>query len=283
METQTRRIFLRALTTGIPALILAGCLRGKETVNTFRRVRGTGKLRVGVLPDDAPFASYYRNLEWHGFEITLAKRLEDELERHLGCKVQNEFVPLDFNSRATFLREDKVDIVLARYTITKKRAQEVDFGSPYLKTTLGVLAKARTMTVANLKAAGKTLIVNRDTIAHAFFRKEYPTLKLLVLDKIEDAYSALKNGAGDAFADDLIALLARCLKPKPGENFLIVEHGFGGNDVIAPAVRKGDTEFLTWLNTLTDALHKEGFFKKIYDSELKPYYGTAIPDNYIIL
>jgi len=50
----------------------------------------------------------------------------------------------------------------------------------------------------------------------------------------------------------------------------------GNQDFIAPAVKKGNSQLLNWLNTEISSLQKTGEIQKIYDQTLKPVYGGTV-------
>ena len=50
----------------------------------------------------------------------------------------------------------------------------------------------------------------------------------------------------------------------------------GEHDVIAPAVKKGNTELLEWLNAEIDTLTKQKFLFEAYDKTLAPVYGADV-------
>lgn len=57
----------------------------------------------------------------------------------------------------------------------------------------------------------------------------------------------------------------------------------GPEDVIAPAVKKGNKELLDWLNAEITNLQNEEFFHQAYDKSIKSFYGDNIdPDNIVI-
>ena len=96
----------------------------------------------------------------------------------------------------------------------------------------------------------------------------------------EKAYDALLDGRGDAFSTDNTEVLAWALQ-NPG--FTVGVESVGSLDTIAPAVQKGNTELLNWLNEEIQALAEEQFFHKNFEETLAPVYGTAVDaDNLVV-
>jgi len=90
----------------------------------------------------------------------------------------------------------------------------------------------------------------------------------------------LLDGRGDAFSTDNTEVLAWALQNK---GFTVGIDSLGDTDTIAPAVQKGNTELLNWLNEEIKTLGKENFFHKDYEETLAPVYGDAVsPDKLVV-
>ena len=51
------------------------------------------------------------------------------------------FVSTEAANRIEYLQTGKVDVILANFTVTPERAEEVDFAAPYMNVALGVVSK----------------------------------------------------------------------------------------------------------------------------------------------
>lgn len=88
------------------------------------------------------------------------------------------------------------------------------------------------------------------------------------------------DGRGDAFSTDNTEVLAWALQNK---GFSVGIETIGSIDTIAPAVQKGNTELLEWINSEIKALAEEQFFHKNFEESLKPVYGDNIdPENLVV-
>ena len=94
-----------------------------------------------------------------------------------------------------------------------------------------------------------------------------------------DAFSALKDGRGDAISQDSTYALAWATE---NPEFVVGIPQIGNEDFIAPAVKKGNTELLNWLNTEIKQLRTSGEIQNIYNQTLKPIYGDKV-DSQIFL
>lgn len=241
---------------------------------TLDEIRESGKIVIGVFSDKAPFGYVDENGEYQGYDVYFAERIAQDLG------VEVEYVSTDPASRVEYVATGKVDIILANFTVTEERAQQVDFALPYMKVMLGIVSPDSAVITSVDDLNGKTLIVVKGTTAETFFEKNYPDVELQKYDEYADAYNALLDGRGDAFSTDNTEVLAWALS-NPG--FTVGIDALGNADTIAPAVQKGNTTLLDWLNDEIGALGAENFFHADYEQTLAPVYGDAAdPDALVV-
>ena len=239
-------------------------------------IKKRDKVIIGVFGDKPPFGYVDENGDSVGYDVYLAHQIAKDL---LGDEEKVEFVILEAANRIEYLKSNKVDIVLANFTVTDERKEEVDFAESYMKVALGIVAPdgSPITLVDDLKE--KKLIVNKGTTAELFFTENYPDIELVSYEQNTEAFQALVDGRGDALSHDNTLLFAWAYE---NEGFKIVEGNLGSQDVIAPAVAKGNTELLDWLNDEIKTLTKDGFFEKAYDAELREHFGPDTnPDDVI--
>ena len=280
------------LAVGIIAGVIAGCGNSNTTQNgaenasqalatakarTIDEIKKSGKIKIGVFSDKNPFGYVDENGKVQGYDVYFAKRIAKDL---LGSEDAVDFVYVEAASRVEYLKSAKVDITLANFTVTDERKEQVDFALPYMKVALGIVSpqKAEITDVNQLK--GKKLIVVKGTTAETYFSKNYPDVTLVKFDEYQEAYDALLDGRGDAFSTDNTEVLAWA---KQNKGFVVGVESLGDIDTIAPAVQKGNTELLNWLNDEIKTLAKEKFFHKDFDETLKSVYGDSIdPENLVV-
>lgn len=280
------------LAVGIIAGVIAGCGNSNTTQNgaenasqasatakarTLDEIKKSGKIKIGVFSDKNPFGYVDENGKVQGYDVYFAKRIAKDL---LGSEDAVDFVYVEAARRVEYLKSAKVDITLANFTVTDERKEQVDFALPYMKVALGIVSpqKAEITDVNQLK--GKKLIVVKGTTAETYFSKNYPDVTLVKFDEYQEAYDALLDGRGDAFSTDNTEVLAWA---KQNKGFVVGVESLGDIDTIAPAVQKGNTELLNWLNDEIKTLAKEKFFHKDFDETLKSVYGDSIdPENLVV-
>ena len=244
------------------------------TARTLDEIKKSGKLKVAVFSDKAPFGYVDKDGKNAGYDVYFAERLGKDLG------VDVEYTSVDAAARVDVLTSNKVDITLANFTVTDERKEKVDFAKPYMKVALGVVSpeNAEITDVSQLK--GKTLIIAKGTTAESYFEKNEPDVKLQKYDQYADAYNALLDGRGDAFSTDNTEVLAWA---KSNKGFKVGITELGDKDTIAAAVQKGNKELLDWINDEIDKLGDENFFHKDYEETLKPVYGDEVdPDEIVV-
>jgi polar amino acid transport system substrate-binding protein len=244
------------------------------TARTLEEIQESGKVVIGVFSDKKPFGYVDENGDFQGYDVYFGNRIAKDLG------VEVEYVAVEAASRVEYLVTAKVDIILANFTVTPERAEQVDFALPYMKVALGVVSPDSALITDASQLNGKTLIVSKGTTAETYFTENYPDVKLLKFDQYSEAYNALLDGRGDAFSTDNTEVLAWALENK---GFSVGVESLGNLDTIAAAVQKGNTELLNWLNDEIKTLGEEKFFHADYDATLAPVYGDAAsPDNLVV-
>lgn len=241
---------------------------------TLDEIKESGTVKIGVFSDKAPFGYVDDQGEYQGYDVYYAKRIAEDLG------VEAEFTSLDPASRVEYVATGKVDIVLANFTVTPERAEQVDFALPYMKVALGVVSPDSAVISSVEELEGKTLIVAKGTTAETYFEENYPDIKLQKYDAYADAYNALLDGRGDAFSTDNTEVIAWA-KANPG--FTVGIETLGQYDTIAAAVAKGNSTLLDFLNDEIATLGEEQFFHKDYEETLKAVYGEDTnPDSMVV-
>jgi len=242
------------LLSGLLALVLVGQAAAGSTLD---EVKKRGKLIAGVKTDFPPFGyvdSAGKNL---GFDVDVAhlfaKALFDDANKV-------ELVAVTSGNRIPFLQSGKIDIIIATVTVTEERKQVVEFSDPYfLSGSLLLVPKASPIKgVEDL--AGKTVSVIQGAIQDKDIEQLAPKANRVKYGKVSEAVLAVKGGRADAFSQDDILILTLA-KENPdmkavGKPFIPRPYGI--------AVRKGDLEFIKWVNDQLAKMKRDGTYDKLW-------------------
>lgn len=242
--------------------------------DTLEQIKQRGVIKIGVFGDKPPFGFVNEKGANDGFDVYIARRIAKDL---LGDENKVEFVLTEAASRVEFLRSNKVDIIMANFTKTPEREAVVDYAKPYMKVSLGIVSPDGAIkSLDDLK--GKKLIVNKGTTADSFFTKNHPDIELLKYEQNTEAFLALKDKRGDALAHDNTLVMAWAME---NAGFAVGVPTLGEQEVIAPAVKKGNTALKQWLDNEIDTLTQSGFMKEAYQKTLSPIFGEEKMDSVI--
>ena len=241
---------------------------------TLDDIKADGTINIGVFSDKAPFGYVDENGEYQGYDVYFANRLAEDL----GVKLN--FVSTEAASRIEYLQTGKVDIILANFTVTPERAEEVDFALPYMNVALGVVSHDdNVITDLSQIGADDQVIVISGTTAETYLTKNYPDIKLQKFDTYAAAKSAFENGTGVAWANDNTEVIAFA---NENEGYTVGIDSLGSADTIAPAVTKGNTTLLDWINDEIKSLGEENFFHTDYEATLLDTYGAEFEDTLVV-
>ncbi|MDO4523276.1 MAG: transporter substrate-binding domain-containing protein [Eubacteriales bacterium] len=258
------------------ALTAFGAAASAEDVvyRTLDEIKEDGTIHIGVFSDKNPFGYVDENGEYAGYDIYFGNRLAEDLG------VEIDYVSTEAANRIEYLQTGKVDLILANFTVTPERAEEVDFALPYMNVSLGVISPADNV-VTSLEDwnADDSMIVISGTTAETYLTANYPDIKLQKYDTYANAKNALENGNGVAWANDNTEVIAFA---NQYEGYTVGIPELGSKDTIAPAVSKGNTTLLDWINDEIVALGEEEFFHKDYDETLTETYGEEFKDALVV-
>lgn len=248
---------------------------GSDAVyRTLDEIRESGTINIGVFSDKSPFGYVDENGEYQGYDVYFANRIGEDLG------VEINYVSTEAANRIEYLQTGKVDIILANFTVTEERAQEVDFALPYMNVALGVVSPDDAV-ITSLDQIGDTdeIIVISGTTAETYLEKNYPEITLQKYDTYAAAKTAFENRNGVAWANDNTEVIAFAIE---NSGYEVGIPSLGSADTIAPAVTKGNVSLLNWLNDEIKSLGGENFFHADYEATLLDTYGAEYEDTLVV-
>ncbi|MFL6124397.1 glutamate ABC transporter substrate-binding protein [Actinophytocola sp.] len=240
--------------------------------STMERIKQRGKLVVAEALD-APLLSQQNPSnpdEVTGFDADLAKLLAVYI---LG-KPAVEIVPPATETREALLANGTVDVVFNTYTITEERAQQVSFAGPYFESGLAVAVKSGNTDIKGIDdLGGKKVIVGANTPAVTEVPKKQPSAEVVTFGTDPQAVTALLQGRGDAYVQDL-TILASDAKANPqltvvGNPFTKEPYGIG--------LKHGDDEFKKFVNDWLKKIQDGGQWAAAWKNSLGTVVDSAPP------
>ena len=241
---------------------------------TLDEIKESGTINIGVFSDKNPFGYVDENGEYQGYDVYFANRLAEDLG------VEANFVSTEAANRIEYLQTGKVDVILANFTVTEERAQEVDFALPYMNVALGVVSRNdKVIDSLDNWNPDDSIIVISGTTAETYLTSNYPDIPLQKFDSYATAKEAFQNGTSVAWANDNTEVIAFSLQ---NEGYTVGIPSLGSADTIAPAVSKGNSTLLDWINEEIKNLGQENFFHADYEATLLDTYGSEYEDSLVV-
>ena len=242
---------------------------------TLDEIKESGKIVIGVFSDKSPFGYVDENGEYQGYDVELARQIGTDLG------VDVEFVSTEAANRVEYLETNKVDLILANFTVTEERAQKVDFAEAYMNVALGVVSHKDNVLTNIDDITDRTVIVISGTTAETYLTKHYPDVKLEKYDTYAAAKTAFENNKDAVWANDNTEVIAFA-KSSGSDEYVVGIEELGDKDTIAPAVAKGNSELLAWVNDELYTLGGKKFFHSDYEKTLLETYGADYEDTLVV-
>jgi ABC-type amino acid transport substrate-binding protein len=261
---------MRVIRPGVLALLattlIAVLATPADAQSTLETVKKRGKLIAGVKTDFPPFGTVDASGKNVGFDVDVAHRFARAL---FNDENQVELVAVTSGNRIPFLQSGKIDIIIATVTITDERRQVVEFSDPYFMSGSLILVPKASAVKGLDDLAGKTVAVVQGAIQDKDVEQLQPKAARLKFGKVSEAVLAVKGGRADAYVHDDIVILSLA-KENPdlkavGKPFVPRPYGI--------AVRKGDTEFINWVNAELRKMHADGTYDRLW----KKYFADVEP------
>jgi arginine/ornithine transport system substrate-binding protein len=217
-------------------------------------------LRIGVEGAYPPFSSVDKDGKLQGFDIEIANALCAEMG--VECKL----IKQDWDGIIPALIAKKYDAIIASMSITEERKEKVDFTKPYYKSPARFITKKDSgieISADGLK--GKSVAVQRGTVSDKFITGTYGEgVDIKRYGTQEEAYLDLNAGRADLVFADAFVLL-EFIGSDNGAAYDFVGGSYTDpkyfGDGIGIAVRKGDTELQSKLNTAIDNIRQSPYDK----------------------
>lgn len=228
---------------------------------TIEQVIAKNKLRVG-FSTFVPWAMKDKKGNYTGYEIEVAKQLAEDMG------VDAVFVPTKWSGIIPALLTGKFDIIIGGMGITPGRNLKVNFSDPYEFSGMSIVANSKLAAGSSeLEAFNKpdvTIVARIGTTAATAAKKYLPKAKLRLFDDEGQALQEVLNKRAVAMVSSqpfpefqTLKYSGKLYLPLAGETFTKEPIGF--------AIRKGDVDFLNFLNNWIRVKNADGWLPERYD------------------
>ena len=250
----------KLLAASVVVMVLFTMTLGLASAETLEDIMQRGSLRVGLEPGYMPFELTNQKGEIVGFDVDVAKRMA----KAMGVKL--ELVSTAWDGIIPALLTKKFDIIMSGMTLTQERNLKINFAEPYIvigqtillrKELAGKVKSYKDLNNPKYKVGSKL-----GTTGEQAVKRMIPKAKYTSYETEQEGVLELVNGKIDAFVYD-----------KPFNTVAIGQHGQGKlvhldtpftYEPLAWAVRKGDYDFINWLNNFMHQIKNDGTYQHIY-------------------
>jgi polar amino acid transport system substrate-binding protein len=259
----------KALLMGLTVLVTCLCffsfafgqdieLARKSVIN---EILERGELLVGTEAGYLPFEMANKKGEIVGFDMDVAK----EMAKAMGVKMTP--VNTAWDGIIPALETKKFDIIIGGMTITQERNLKINFAEPYIvigqtillnKKHEGVVKSYKDLNDPKYIVTSKLGTTGEQAIKRLIPKATYKSFE----DSAQAGFEVLNNNA-DAMVYDFPFCVVFMARQGAG-NLVFLDEPFT-YEPLAWAVRKGDPDFLNWLNNFLRQIKNDGTYDRIYD------------------
>ncbi len=246
-----------------------------EEGTTMASLAEEGTIRIGTKYDQPGLGNI--NLETdepEGFDVEMGKIIAGEL----GIEEDGiEWVETVSANRETFIANDRVDIVIATYTINDERKQQIDFAGPYYVAGQDLLVAEDDDSINGPDdLAGKRVCAAAGSTPIENIRENYPDAEPVEFDTYTECVDQLEAGQIDAVSTDDVILAGYAADPKYEGLFRVVGETFS-EEPYGIGLPKDDDELRTFLNYTLEQAYEDGTWAEAFEATLGPS-GVETPD-----
>jgi len=233
--------------------------------STLEHILKNGELRVGFESGYMPFEMTDKKGRFVGFDLDVAK----EMAKAMGVK----FVPVNtaWDGIIPSLITDKFDIIISGMTVTQERNLKVNFADPYIIVGQTILVnkkhKGKVKSYKDLNKSNFIVTSKLGTTGEQAVKRLIPKCKYKSFETEPEAALEVVNGTADAFVYDLPYCVVFMAQQGAGK-LVFLDKPFTF-EPLAWAVRKGDPDFLNWLNNFLNQIKKDGRYDRVYNKWIK--------------
>lgn len=242
--------------------------------NLVAKAKNDKKLTIGIKFDQPGLGQKQADGTYAGFDVDVAKYIAKELGVEESAITWKE---AQSAQREDLIKKGEVDFIVATYSITDKRKNEVSFAGPYFIAHQDLLVQADNADITgpeSLTGNKKLCSVKGSTPAQNVKDKYAKEVQLQEVGKYTDCVTSLLNKTVDAMTTDDV-ILAGYAAQQPGK-LKLVGKGFT-DEKYGVGLKKDDTESVTAINNAIKKMQQDGAWKAALEKNVGPS-GYKIPE-----
>lgn len=230
-----------------------------KAVSAIDSIVKNGVLRVGLDPGYMPFEMRDKKGNLIGFDVDIAQ----DMAKSMGVKL--EIVSTAWDGIIPALLTDKFDLIMGGMTVTQMRNLRVNFADPYIVVGQTIIISKKiagqVKSYQDLNDPKYTVCAKLGTTGDIAIGKFMPKAKHRQYETESEAMMEVSNGRIDAFVYDLPPNAVFASEHK--DTVVHLEKPFTF-EPLAFAVRRGDYDFINWINNYLQQVKGDGTYQAMY-------------------
>ena len=264
-------------TAALVAFLVAPALLHAQGYDTLKKIRDSKTVTVAYRTDALPF-SFEKDKQPAGYTVELCKRVVANLEQQLKIQpLQVKWVAATSQNRMDLVKNKQADMECGSTTATFSRMEQVDFSSPVVLDTTGLLVRKTSGAASFTALAGKRIAVvggtSNEKALRSALQKASISANVIVVGNRDDAVNALQAGSVDAIASDKILLIGLAPKVKDPTQYAMLQEDLG-YEPYAIVLPRGDSAFRLAVNRALGQIYNSEaiveIFRSTFGSDFSP-------------
>jgi glutamate transport system substrate-binding protein len=234
-----------------------------EPGTTMAALAEAGTIRVGTKYDQPLFGATGLSDQPEGFDVEIAKIVAGKL----GIQPDGvTFSEAPSAIREEVLEQDRVDMVVATYTINDRRKERVSFAGPYYVAGQDLMVLSDNTTITgpdSLRAANARVCSVSGSTPSETIKQYVDEANLVLFDVYSKCADALRTNQVDAVTTDNVILLG--LIDQSAGQFKLVDQKFT-EEPYGIGIKKGDVAFCEFINQTLKEAEADGSYQAAWES-----------------
>lgn len=253
-------------------IVLAGPVADASVISASAwasKIKATGYIKRGGTTTGAIFSLKDPTTgRITGFDAGIGDLLAHYITGGTDVSKLTQVSQTSVDTRETMLQNNTVDIVVATYSITTKRAEKVAFAGPYYSSGASIQVRADNTTIKSVDdLKDKKLVTESNSTGITAIQKFVPGNQPTLFADNDSCIAAVQQRRADAYILDESILLSNAVKNADlkvvGSPFTTDPYGVG--------VNKDDAAVKAFVNTFLQKIYDSGDWLKLWKATVGVY------------
>jgi glutamate transport system substrate-binding protein len=232
-------------------------------------------LKIGIKFDQ-PGLGLKEGSDYTGLDVDVARYIAEKLGYG---EEEIQWVQAPTPQREQLIQSGQVDFIVATYSITAKRKEQISFAGPYLIAHQDLLVRADDPSITGPDSLdGKRLCSVTGSTSAQVVKEEVPGVQLQEFATYTECLPALMSRGVDAITTDDTILAGYAAQDQYQGELRLVGEPFS-DERYGVGLKKGDTALCQDVTEALEAMIEDGAWQQAIDDNLGPANYEPSPEN----